>query len=78
MKDELQGEHRKIKPPTFDGENKKGEDVEAWLFGMKKYIQLHNYYSNMEAKIEIYNLKWKNSMWWDQLVEVKHINEKRV
>jgi len=27
---------RKIKPPTFDGENKKDEDVETWLLGMRK------------------------------------------
>ena len=36
--DELQGEMNKIKPPTFDGEHKKDEDVEAWLLGMRKYF----------------------------------------
>jgi hypothetical protein len=36
--DSLQGELRKIKPPYFDGENKKGEDEEAWLLGMRKYF----------------------------------------
>jgi hypothetical protein len=40
---ELQGEMNKIKPPTFDGEHKKDEDVETWLLGMRKYFQLHNY-----------------------------------
>jgi hypothetical protein len=49
--DILQGELRRLKPPTFDGEHRKGEDVEAWLLGMRKYFQLHNYSSNMEAKI---------------------------
>jgi hypothetical protein len=29
--DELRGEMNKIKPPTFDGEHKKDEDVETWL-----------------------------------------------
>jgi hypothetical protein len=33
--DELQGEMRNIKPPTFDGENMKDEDAEAWLLGMR-------------------------------------------
>jgi hypothetical protein len=33
----LQGELRKIKPPSFDGENKKFEYVEAWLLEMRKY-----------------------------------------
>ena len=67
-KNELQGELRKIKPCTFDGENKKGEDAEAWLLSMRKYLQLHNYSSNMEAKIVVYNLQGKASIWWDQLV----------
>jgi hypothetical protein len=31
---------KKIKPPTFDGEHKKEEDVETGLLGMKKYFQL--------------------------------------
>ena len=36
--DDRQGELRKIKPPTFDGENKNGEYVEDWLLGMRKYL----------------------------------------
>jgi hypothetical protein len=28
----------KIKPPTFNGEHRKGEEVEAWLLEMKKYF----------------------------------------
>jgi hypothetical protein len=27
--DILQGEHKRLKPPSFDGEHRKGEDVEA-------------------------------------------------
>jgi hypothetical protein len=34
----LQGDLRKIKSPTFNGENRKGEEVEAWLLEMKKYF----------------------------------------
>jgi hypothetical protein len=36
--DELQGEMKNIKPPTFDGEHNKDEDVETWLLGMRKYF----------------------------------------
>jgi hypothetical protein len=39
-KEELKGEMKKIKPPTFNGEHKKEEDAETWLLGMKKYFQL--------------------------------------
>jgi len=43
--DKLQGVVRKIKPPTFDGEHKNDDDLEAWLLGIRKYFQLHNYTS---------------------------------
>jgi hypothetical protein len=74
--DILQGELRKIKPPSFDGENRMGEDVESWLLGMRKYFQLHDYPSHVEAMIVFYHLQGKTSMWWDQLKQVKHIDEK--
>jgi hypothetical protein len=76
--DELQGEMNKIKPPTFDGEHKKDEDAETWLLGMRKYFQLHNYSAQAEGRISIYQLKGKASMWWDQFVQVQHIDEKKV
>jgi hypothetical protein len=65
--DDLQGEIRKIKPPTFDGDHMKDEDAEAWLLGMRKYFQLHNYSSNVEAIIATYHIQVKASLWWDQL-----------
>jgi hypothetical protein len=74
--DELKGEMNKIKPPTFDGEHQKDEEVETWLLGMRKYFQLHNYSSHAEGRITIYQMKGKASMWWDQLVQVQHIREK--
>jgi hypothetical protein len=74
---ELQGEMNKIKYPTFDGENKKDEYVETWMLGMRKYFQLHNYFVQEEGRIFIYQLKGKTSMWWDQFVQVKHIDEKK-
>jgi hypothetical protein len=63
--DELKGEMNNIKPPTFDGEHKKEEDVETWLLGMRKYFQLQNYSSHAEGRIVMYQLKEKASMWWD-------------
>jgi hypothetical protein len=66
--DELKGEMNKIKPPTFDGEHKKEEDVETWLLGMRKYFQLQNYSSYAEGRTVMHRLKGKASMWWDQLV----------
>jgi hypothetical protein len=70
---ELKGEMNKTKPPTFDGEHKKDEDVETWLLGTIMYFQLHNYSSHSEGRISMYQLKGKTSMWWDQLVQGQHI-----
>jgi hypothetical protein len=46
----------------------------------KKYFKqkLHNYSSQAEGRIVIYQLKGKASMWWDQYVQVQHIDEKKV
>jgi hypothetical protein len=76
--DELKGEMNKIKPPTFDGEHKKEEDAETWLLGMRKCFQLHNYSSHLEGRIVMYQLKGKESMWWDHLVQVQHVREKDI
>jgi hypothetical protein len=34
----LEGEFKKIKPATFDGESSTREEVEAWLLDIKKYF----------------------------------------
>jgi hypothetical protein len=54
---------KKIKPPTFDEEHKKDEDVETWMLGMRKYFQLHNYSSHPKGRIAIYQMREKASMW---------------
>ena len=38
--EEISGEFKKIKPPTFNGETEKGEEAKSWLFGLKKYFQI--------------------------------------
>jgi hypothetical protein len=76
--DELEGEMKKIKPPTFYGEHKNDDNAETWLLGMRKYFQLHNYSSQAEGRISIYRLKGKASMWWYQFVLMQHIDEKNV
>jgi len=39
--DSLQGELRKVKPSSFNGEREREDDVEAWFLGLKRYFQLH-------------------------------------
>jgi hypothetical protein len=69
-------EFKKSKPPTFDGEIKKGEEAEAWILGLKKYFRVHNYSENLKSRITIFNLNGKASIWWEDLRNVKGIREK--
>jgi len=74
----LKGELRKLQPPSFNGEREKEDDVKAWLLGLGRYFQLHNYSSNLEARISTYHLHGKFAMWWDQLKQFEHINQNRI
>ena len=76
--EEIFGEFKKIKPPTFNGETQKGEEDESWLSGMKKYFQLYNYSNQLNATMAIYNLSGKADIWWQDLKRVKGIKEKNV
>jgi hypothetical protein len=75
--DILQGEMRKLKPPSFGSETEREDDAEAWFLGLKRYFQFHNYSSNLEARISTYHLHKKYTMWSDQLNQVEHVNESR-
>jgi len=39
---------------------------------------MHDYSSNLEESIFISHIHGKASMWWDQLKNIKHIDEKRI
>ena len=73
---ELQGEFRKIKPPTFDGEAE--EVVEAWLTNMNNYFQVYKYSNNLKAKLAIYQLREKTTLWWEEVKNVHSIEDQDV
>ena len=75
--DHLEGEFKKIKPTTFDGESRMGEQVEAWLLDIKKYFQIYNYSNNMKVRMAIYNLKGKASIWWQDMKLAKGLKDKQ-
>ena len=52
-------EFKKEKPLNFDGDVWKPEDAMAWILGMKKLFELHEYTDNMKAGIAIFSLKGK-------------------
>jgi len=76
--DHLEGEFKKIKPTSFDGESKTGEEAEAWLLDIKKYFQIYNYSSNMKFRMAVYNLKGKASIWWQDLKISHGLKEKNL
>ena len=76
QKKELQGEFLKIKPPSYDGE--KEEDAEALLLNMIKYFQVYEYEINLKAKLAIYQLQGKATLWWEETKMVHAIDEKIV
>ena len=57
----------------FNGEIGKDEEVEAWLFGMKKYFQIYNYLDELKEKMAIYNLTRNEDIWWQDIKKVKGI-----
>jgi hypothetical protein len=54
---------KKAKAPSFNGEIEKGEEAEAWLLSFKKYFKVHDYSENLKARIAIFNLNGKASIW---------------
>ena len=42
---------------------------------MKKFFELHDYTENMKAGITIFSLKGKAYIWWEEVNNVRGINE---
>lgn len=74
-KDLMPEEFKKENPHTFDGEVKKAEEIEACLLRMKKYFRVHGYFENMKERVAIFNLKGKANIWWEDIKNVKSIEE---
>ena len=45
---------------------------------MKKYFQVQDYLGNMKARVVIFNMDGRESIWWEHLRQVKKINEKNI
>ena len=66
------------RPPTFNGEVDTGQEVEAWLLGMRKYFQVQDYSGNMKSRVAIFNLTGRATIWWEHHIQVKKVNERRI
>lgn len=52
--------------------------MEAWLFGMEWYFKILDYIENEKAQISLFNLSGRALIWWDNLMLVKVISERRI
>eukprot|EP00253_Pinus_taeda_P027714 PITA_27714 len=60
-----------MKPPHFDREQE--EAAEAWLINMNKYFQLYEYDHNLKARLAIFQLQRKATLWWEEVKIVKGV-----
>jgi hypothetical protein len=67
---------RKQNHPLSMEKLRRGKKQKFWLLGLKKYFRVHDYYENLKARITIFNLNGKASIWWEDLRNVKGIHEK--
>lgn len=56
-----------MKPPTFNGDLKKIRDAEAWILGMNKLFELHEYVDNVNGGVAIFSLKGKSYILWEDV-----------
>ena len=71
-------EYKKERLPIFNGEINNGQEAKSWILGMRKYFQLHDYLGNMKARVAIFNLTGRTSIWWEHFRQVKKINERKI
>ena len=71
-------EFKKERPPTFNGEIKNGREAEAQIQGIRKYFQVQDYSRNMKARVSIFNLTGRASIQWENFIQVKNINERKI
>ena len=45
---------------------------------MRKYFQVQDYYGNIKARVAIFKLIGRASIWWEHFRQVKKINERNI
>jgi len=54
------------------------EDAKEWLLGMNKSYRLHDYSENMKAIIATFSLRGKVDFWWEDVKNVRGIQEEEL
>lgn len=72
----LHGEFKKIGPPSFDGESEEG--AKAWLLDMSKYFPIYNYSRNVRARLLVFQLNGKPTIWWQETKTINQIKSSEI
>lgn len=54
------------------------EAAEAWLINMNKYFQLYEYDHNLKARLAIFQLQGKDTLWWEEVKIVQGVSEQNI
>ena len=71
-------EFKKARLLTFNGDINNNQEVEDWLLGMSKYFQFQDFSANMKARVAIFHLTRRASIWWEHFRKVKKISERNI
>jgi hypothetical protein len=50
--------------------------MDSWI--KEILLDVHDYYENMKAKVTIFNMNDRASIWWEDLKNMKMISERKV
>lgn len=51
---------------------------EAWIINMNKYFQVYKYNNKLKARLAIYQLREKATLWWEKVKNVCGIEDQNV
>ena len=61
---------------TLDRESE--EAAEAWLINMNKYFLVYEYDHQLNARLAIFQLQAKATLWWEEVKMVKGVTEQTI
>ena len=65
----LQQVFKKAKVNEFDGVNKTGEDMEAWIEELEDYFALRKFSAEAKAKVAVVHLRSCAKLWWKAYIK---------
>eukprot|EP00253_Pinus_taeda_P003334 PITA_03334 len=70
--------HRPVTRTGLPEANLEEEVTEAWLINMNKHFQFYEYDHNLKARLAIYQLQTKATLWWEEVKMIHGVSEQNV